>query len=120
MAIFKLEKIKVNDILAIKDMEIGTNKVTCITGQSGSGKSTLLRLLNRLDDPDEGKIYFDQKPIHAINPLLLRSQVVMVPQTPVIFDGTIRDNLQIGCTFSRIKPVDDQRLKKNARKVKSG
>lgn len=117
MALFMLDNVKVNDILEIDKLEMKQNKVTCITGQSGSGKSTLLRLLNRLDDPDNGEILFGERPITDIDPLKLRSQVVMIPQTPVIFDGTIRENLQIGLTFSGEEMTDEGKLKEVMEKL---
>src|SRR5699024_6756973 len=77
-------------------------------GQSGSGKSTLLRLLNNLISPDAGKIHYQDESLHKIDPVLLRRKITMVAQTPVIFDGTVRDNLLIGLRFSEKEPVTDQ------------
>ncbi|MGM8366004.1 ABC transporter ATP-binding protein [Virgibacillus sp. W0181] len=96
---FRLENIIVKDIFKINHLEIN-HSITCIVGQSGSGKSTLLRLLNNLDDPQEGKIYFNDTYIENLDPLELRKQVPMSPQTPVVFDGTIKDNLGIASTFT--------------------
>jgi putative ABC transport system ATP-binding protein len=65
-----------------------------VLGRSGSGKSTLLRLLNRLDDPLSGEIFFEGKPLSTYDPLELRRKVALVGQTPVAFDGTVRSNLR--------------------------
>lgn len=64
-----------------------------VIGPSGSGKTTLLRLMNRLDDPDEGSIYLDGTAIDRIPAPELRRRVGMVFQQPHLFDASIHDNL---------------------------
>jgi|SRR5690625_1642937 len=106
---FQLENLVVQHVLEIDDLSLEENVIS-IEGQSGSGKSTLLRLLNNLDDPTSGKIYFKQKNIEDISPLELRKKVAMLPQSTVIFDGSIRDNLTIGLTFSNQAPATEEAL----------
>lgn len=65
-----------------------------LLGASGSGKSTLLRLLNRLEEPDSGEISFRGQPATATNPLELRRRVALVMQTPILFEGSVLENLQ--------------------------
>lgn len=107
---FSLRNVTYRTILDIPELEIPGRQVTCIVGHSGSGKTTLLKLLNRMISPDGGTILYDGRPITEIDPIALRRQVVMLPQSPVIFDGTIRDNLLKGLEFSERPPVDDARL----------
>ncbi|WP_079506739.1 ABC transporter ATP-binding protein [Mesobacillus jeotgali] len=102
---FELKDVKVDGIIHVDTLTIPGNQFTCITGPSGSGKSTLLRMLNDLSSPDQGEILFKNKAISTINPLQLRRTVGMVPQAPVIFDGSIEDNLQIGLAFSEKEPA---------------
>jgi len=64
-----------------------------LLGRSGGGKSTVLRLLNRLDEPLSGTILYGGEELRALDPLALRRKVALVGQTPVVFDGTVRDNL---------------------------
>jgi len=64
-----------------------------LIGPSGSGKSTLLRLLNRLEDPDAGQIYFSGQNINEFSPLELRCLVGLVLQKPFMFPGSVSDNL---------------------------
>ncbi|WP_102264345.1 ABC transporter ATP-binding protein [Mesobacillus jeotgali] len=97
---FELKNVSVDGILQIEQMTIPENQFTCILGPSGSGKTTLLRLLNDLSSPDEGEILYKDILVSEISPLQLRRTVVMVSQAPVIFDGSIEDNLQIGLSFS--------------------
>lgn len=109
IVLFTIKNVRVADMLQIDHLEIKED-VTCIVGQSGSGKSTLLRLLNNLDDPTAGEILFNGENIINIAPRKLRKKIVMLPQTPVSFDGTIRDNLLIGLEFSGEKPATDEQL----------
>lgn len=107
---FKMNNLMVENVLEIKDLELDS-RVISVEGQSGSGKSTLLRLLNNLDEPTSGTIQFGESELSSIPPQELRKRIVMVPQDPVMFDGTIRDNLLIGLQFSGEKNVPDDRLK---------
>lgn len=107
---FELKEIVVKDVLEIKELTL-KDDVISIEGQSGTGKSTLLRLLNNLDDPASGEIYFKDKKLNDIEPLKLRKRIVMLPQNPVIFDGTIKDNLNIGLHLSDQKSAPDNVLK---------
>ncbi|WP_394217825.1 ATP-binding cassette domain-containing protein [Halobacillus trueperi] len=65
-------------------------------GPSGAGKSTLLFLLNRLNDPEQGDIYFNGKPIEEHSITDLRKQVGLVLQAPNLFPGTVLDNIKYG------------------------
>ena len=109
---FTLKDVTYRDIVDIPHLDIPSGKVTCIVGRSGSGKTTTLRMLNRMISPDTGTIIYKGTPISEIDPVRLRRQVVMLPQTPVMFDGTIRDNLLIGLEFSEREPVPDDALRR--------
>lgn len=104
MDAFILEGIKYKDILDITELKIPLQKATCLLGESGSGKTTLLRLLNLLISPDCGKINFMGEDLDQLNPVELRRRVVMLPQAPVVFPGSVEDNLLQGLVFSE-KPL---------------
>jgi ABC-type multidrug transport system fused ATPase/permease subunit len=70
-----------------------------LVGPSGSGKSSLLRCLNRLVEPTSGTVRFDGRDIRSFDPRELRRRVALVMQTPVLFEGTVRENL-------RVRPAD--------------
>lgn len=83
-------------ILKSLDLVLKPGTVTAIVGRSGSGKSTLSYLLLRLYDPLQGTVSLDGVDIKEYNPYWLRSQISAVNQEPVLFSGTIRQNILYG------------------------
>ena len=75
---------------------IHAGECAAIVGASGSGKSTLARLLARAADPDSGYILLEEHRLGSYTLASLRSAVCLVPQHPVLFEGSIRDNLLYG------------------------
>jgi ABC-type multidrug transport system fused ATPase/permease subunit len=73
--------------------QIGAGEHVAIIGASGSGKSTLAKLLVRAADPDRGQISLEEHPIPDYTLESLRGAVCYVPQYPVLFQGSIRENL---------------------------
>ena len=68
-----------------------------LVGPSGAGKSTVFALLTRFYDPQAGVIRVDGVDIRSVDPRGLRALIAMVPQEPVIFAASVRDNLRYGC-----------------------
>ena len=97
--LFEIEKVSYSRAgkLVLRDLDarlpVGASSVV---GPSGSGKSTLLRLLNRLADPDSGKVVYEGKDVCEYDPLPLRREVSLVPQLPALIDGTVHDNVAYG------------------------
>ncbi|KAJ4406129.1 hypothetical protein N0V91_004801 [Didymella pomorum] len=83
-------------ILDAVDLTIAPGKVTGLVGPSGSGKSTITSLLLRLYDPTFGRITIGGRDIKSFNLRSLRSHVALVTQNPVLFTGTIYDNIKHG------------------------
>lgn len=110
--IFRLENIKYKGILNIDDLQIPAYMVTCLTGESGAGKTSLLRLLNRMDDPDSGSIYYQDQLLDEFNPIELRRKVTMLSQAPFTLPGTIEENLQIGLELTDREKKDKEELVK--------
>ncbi|KAJ5144587.1 multidrug resistance protein 1 2 3 [Penicillium atrosanguineum] len=71
-------------------------KVTALVGQSGSGKSTIVGLLERWYNPSTGAIKLDGRPINELNLNWLRRNIRLVQQEPVLFQGTVFDNIRHG------------------------
>ncbi|MGM0877423.1 MAG: ABC transporter ATP-binding protein [Bacillota bacterium] len=109
---FVMKNVIYKDILHIETMKISANKITCLVGESGAGKSTLLKMLNIMLSPDSGNIYYQDKNLKDEDPVQHRRRVVMLAQQPTIFEGTIRENLNMGLLFSEKKPKEDQELVK--------
>ncbi len=110
--IFRLENIRYKGILKIDDLRISACMVTCLTGESGAGKTSLLRLLNRMDDPDSGSIYYQDQLLDEFNPIELRRKVTMLSQSPFTLPGTIEENLQIGLELTEREKKDKAELVK--------
>src|SRR5438067_8482627 len=67
-----------------------------LVGKTGAGKSTLINLLTRFYEFDEGEILIDSQSIQDLNIRELREKIGMVTQESFLFNGTIRENLQMG------------------------
>ena len=95
--LFEFDRVTVTGSSGVRlsniELAIPSSGVTALVGPSGSGKSTLLRLCNRLELPTSGTISYRGQPMNDLDPLSLRRQVGMVFQKPVLFTGTVRDNL---------------------------
>ncbi len=76
--------------------DIRSGEQVAIIGPSGSGKSSLLYLLMRFYDPQEGVITIDNNDICDIKLLSLRDRITLVMQEPVIFSGTVAENIKYG------------------------
>jgi putative ABC transport system ATP-binding protein len=92
---FRLEKVKFKDILNIEKILLDEKMITAILGRSGGGKTTFLKLLNNMITADQGIITYKEKEIESYDPVKLRREVVMLPQDPEIFKGSIKDNFQL-------------------------
>lgn len=108
---FTLKDVGYRNILDIDNLLIPPLQTTCVVGESGSGKTTLLKLLNNLLTCDRGEVLFKGDNIKNLDPVELRRKIVMLPQTPLIFPGTIKDNLLIGLQFAEKPFVSDDVLK---------
>lgn len=91
-------------ILTDVSMSIPQGKLTALIGPSGAGKSSLLRLLNRLDDPVAGIVRYREQPLADIPVGEHRRRVGFVFQTPVMFPGTVRDNLIVAAHIASVSP----------------
>lgn len=114
---FVLNNVRYKGILDIKHLCLPEHKISCIVGESGSGKTTLLYLLNNLVACDSGSILWHQQSLYEIDPIQLRRRVVMLGQTPVVFDGSVRENLLIGLKFAEKALPGDDALREVLRQV---
>jgi len=78
------------------EIKVAKNKTIALVGTSGCGKSTIIQLLERFYDPDEGTILFGNQDIKSLNPQDFKKHMAIVQQEPVLFSGTIRENIGYG------------------------
>jgi ATP-binding cassette subfamily B protein len=83
------------EVLSSINLSIEPGTFVGVVGQSGSGKSTLMKLLPRLYAPTKGRILVDQYDIAKVELYSLRRQIGIVPQEPLLFSGTISDNIAL-------------------------
>ena len=105
---------KNQDRASVEDinLSIKAGEWLCLMGASGSGKSTLTNLLTRFYEPKSGEIKIDGIPLDKIKLASLRSHIVLVPQEPQIFSGTIADNICYG--INHYSPVEVMAAAKSA------
>ena len=82
-------------VLKKVNLEIPAGTFVGVVGQSGSGKSTLMKLLPRLYTPDTGTIVIDNYDITKVELYSLRRQIGIVPQDPLLFSGSIAENIAL-------------------------
>lgn len=93
-------------------LEVGAGEIVDVTGPSGSGKSTLLRALGRLLPGATGELALEGASASTIPPRQWRRAVALVPQKPVLVEGTIRENLTLPWTLAirRREAAPDDRM----------
>jgi ATP-binding cassette subfamily B protein len=85
-----------SEALAGVTLAVDPGEVVAFVGRSGAGKSTILNLLLRFYEPGEGRILLDGRDIREFDPGALRRRIGVVLQDPVVFSGTIADNIRYG------------------------
>jgi putative ABC transport system ATP-binding protein len=91
------------EVLTDLSVAIPHNTIFAVVGPSGSGKSSLLRLFNRLEEPSKGTVYFQDEPITSFPVTTLRRRIGWVPQVPVMFAGTVEDNILYGRSIAKVR-----------------
>ena len=83
---------------AIRNITFATapGEVTAIIGGTGAGKSTLITLIPRFYDVDSGSVLVDGIDVRTMTQQDLRAKIGFVPQTPVLFSGTLAENIRYG------------------------
>lgn len=86
------------DRLVLRDVSFSLEpgRTVALVGATGSGKSTIASLLPRFYDPDAGTVLMDERDIRDLRLAYLRRQVALLLQEPVLFSGTIWENIAYG------------------------
>jgi ABC-type multidrug transport system fused ATPase/permease subunit len=92
-------KYPTREAYVLKDVtfEVLSGQVAALVGHSGSGKSTCVQLIERFYDPSDGLILVDGCDITTLDPRWLHQKIALVAQEPVLFSGTIKENVLYGC-----------------------
>lgn len=98
-------------VLADLSFEVRPGQVLGICGPVGSGKSTLVALLGRLAEVPAGTVSLDGVDLTAVAEADLRRAVAVVPQEPVLFSRSIRDNIGF---VDRVEAIDEARVRRAA------
>ena len=86
------------DTAALEDfsLTVEPGETVALVGPSGAGTSTVVQLLLRFHDPESGRVTLDGVDLRQLDPEALRRRVALVPQDPVIFGATARENIRYG------------------------
>lgn len=77
-------------------LNVAPGETVALVGPSGAGKSTIIQLLLRFYDPQDGRITLDGMPLNEVARADFRRHIALVPQDPVIFATTARENIRFG------------------------
>uniref|UniRef100_A0ABM5FDC5 Antigen peptide transporter 2-like n=1 Tax=Pogona vitticeps TaxID=103695 RepID=A0ABM5FDC5_9SAUR len=101
------------DVQVLKNVsfELRPGEVTALVGLNGSGKSTCVALLERFYEPQSGEILLDGVPIQEYEHKYLHRQVALVGQEPILFSGSIWDNITYGlknCSLEEVRAAAEE------------
>lgn len=102
-------------ILGGVDLIIRPGEIVAIAGSSGSGKSTMSALLSKLYETTSGEITLGGVPIRDLDTAWLRTQIAVVAQEPVLFHGTVTENIR----YAMAEKVSAEQVEKAARAAAS-
>lgn len=97
------DKPVINDL----SLDIRQGETVAFVGASGAGKSTLINLVIGFLSPNSGQILIDGNDLHEIDLKSYRRHIAVVPQTPILFSGTLRENITYGA-----EDIDEQLLRR--------
>ncbi|KAK0655190.1 P-loop containing nucleoside triphosphate hydrolase protein [Cercophora newfieldiana] len=102
------------DVQVLKGLSVKmpANKTTAIVGASGSGKSTIVGLTERWFEPLTGQVVLDGREIQDYNLRWLRTNIRLVQQEPVMFNGTVFENVANGLSGTPMADLDEEEKRK--------
>jgi len=83
-------------VLRAIDLDVAPGETVALVGRSGAGKSTLVALIPRFYDACDGAVCIDGYDVRRVTLASLREQIGIVPQDPILFSGTLQENLLYG------------------------
>ncbi len=89
------------------NLHVAQGETIALVGESGAGKSTVLNMVIGFNKPDSGRVLLDGVDMSTINLHTYRQHIAVVPQTSILFSGTIRDNITYGMDNVSQKKLDE-------------
>ncbi|XP_041081968.1 antigen peptide transporter 2-like isoform X2 [Polyodon spathula] len=104
------------DVPVIKSVsfELHPGEITALVGPSGGGKSTCVSLLERFYQPQSGEILLDGAPLQEYQHSYLHRKIALVGQEPVLFAGSIKDNIGYGLPDCSLEQAQEAARRANA------
>jgi ABC transporter fused permease/ATP-binding protein len=93
-------------VLTDVNLAVKPGEVVALVGPSGAGKSTILSLLFRFYDVSAGRVLFEGTDVRHLSLAELRRALAMVAQEPVLFSGTLRENIAYGCRDATAEQIE--------------
>lgn len=107
-------------VLARFNLTIRAGEKVALVGPSGAGKTTVTKLLFRFYDIDSGEILIDNQNVARVSQESLRNQIALVPQEPILFHRTLKDNIRYGRRDASDEAVADAAEKAHCHEFISG
>ncbi|XP_048749989.2 ATP-dependent translocase ABCB1-like isoform X1 [Ostrea edulis] len=96
------------------NLSIGCGQTVALVGASGCGKSTVVNLIQRMYDPQNGRVLLDGNDLKDLNTNWLRNNIGVVSQEPILFGMTIAENIKLGNPDVTIQEVEEAAKAANA------
>jgi ATP-binding cassette subfamily B protein len=95
-------------------LDVHPGQVVAVVGPTGAGKTTLMNLIPRFYDPQSGRVLLDGRDVRTLSLDSLRRQISLVPQEPILFSGTIGENIRYGRLQATMAEIVDAATAANA------
>ena len=92
-------------------LKIRLKETTLIVGEIGSGKSTIISMLMKYQTPQAGEIFLQGTPYSTIDVKELRRRISYIPQTPILLNRTVYDNIVYGLTAEKTRADVEELIK---------
>ncbi|EPB73130.1 ABC transporter, ATP-binding protein [Ancylostoma ceylanicum] len=103
-----------NPVLKGLNLTIKAGTTVALVGPSGGGKSSIVSLIQHMYEPDSGSITIDGIPIQNVDHEYYHERVALVAQEPILYNGTVRENILYGCDWATEDDMLEAARKANA------